>query len=179
MSTSVSAVSTVTEERKHELLMEARSSRLSWVQNSSPYQIDDDPQLTDATATKTNQRAMSILNSTNVARKIPSSIPVLEKLLEGKPIEELQDLTKPWRQKMLVKQHEQQSERLVHVLDDHAFVFCYEQILERLCMPESIVSKLCNFAQCSLQVDNLTWILHVVNLIGYSSGYATLRKIIS
>jgi len=130
-----SKVSAVTEERKHDLLLEARRARLSWVQSSTPYKYTDST--SEETSSQSSKDALSILNLTPVSKHLPTSIPILHSLLDGKSQAEVEDLTKLWRQKIQLQEHKLQSDQLVGALDDHAFVLCYQEILERLSMPES------------------------------------------
>jgi len=155
--------------------MEARHARLSWVQSSTPYKHTDSP-ITETAPPKSSSDAISILESTPVSQHLPSSIQILNALFDGKPPDEVEELTKTWRQKIQTRQNKLQSEKLVGELDDHAFVFCYQEILERLCMPESTVSLF--FLQPIMKFSNY-FIPKNNDSKGYSPGYATLCTIIS
>mmetsp|Transcript_12450 Transcript_12450/g.18629 ORF Transcript_12450/g.18629 Transcript_12450/m.18629 type:complete len:590 (-) Transcript_12450:774-2543(-) len=130
----------VTEERKRELLMEARRARLSWIQSSSPYKL-----LSEAVKTKSHSAesphkfnkpddSIYIINDAPIAKHLPSTVPVLNSLLHSKselPI-------KTWTDKIKAQQERIHSEALVDTLDDHAFLFYYREVLQRLLMPESM-----------------------------------------
>lgn len=132
-------VSTVTEERKHELLMEARNARVAWVQSSAPYKHTENTVI-GRSPPKSSADAICILDSTLSSRCLPSFTSILGVLLDGKQAREVEELTKTWREKIQNRQNKIHSEKLVGDLDDHAFMFCYQEILERLCLPESTVS---------------------------------------
>mmetsp|Transcript_10243 Transcript_10243/g.15467 ORF Transcript_10243/g.15467 Transcript_10243/m.15467 type:complete len:759 (+) Transcript_10243:150-2426(+) len=176
-------VSTVTPERKHDLLMEARYSRLSWVQSSSiPYNYhhennceeesgnksDDGTNTGNGTGTEiTDQHAQdpfSILNSSPLCQKLPSMIPLLRSLLLSSNPGDFDSnasnfkrngndlLSSPtsapapvylktldeWRERIEAKSATQHRDQLVGALDDHAFLFYYKEVVDRLCIPESM-----------------------------------------
>jgi hypothetical protein len=142
MSNESMKVATVTEERKHELLMEARRARLDWVKSSTPYKHssrtnnnnnhhDHVPSSNDG-ATKTDP--LDVLKDATIVKHIPSTIQVLNCLIQSKeklPMEK-------WKEKIDSQQNAIQSRNVINVLDDHAFIFYYQEIIERLCMPESM-----------------------------------------
>ncbi len=183
-----STVLTVTPERKHELLMEARHSRLSWVQSASiPYKQNQESSLAlrpgdDGVGvhpssreseksspsapnkpSKEKEDPLSILNSSPLCQEMPSTIPVLRSLLttttdsitnktssigEAATIAQnvldtsvsaayVQTLEK-WKEKIQANAASMHRDQLVGALDDHAFLFYYKEVIDRLCMPESM-----------------------------------------
>lgn len=133
-------VTTVKEERKHELLMEARRSRLSWVKSSTPYKHSS------TSASSNRADPLDILNEATVLKYVPSATNVLNCLLHSKenlPVEKI-------KTKIESRQELIHSKNLIHVLDDHAFIFYYQEIMERLCQPESmdLVQGMRRFVRC-------------------------------
>eukprot|EP00557_Chaetoceros_sp_GSL56_P001273 CAMPEP_0176493056 /NCGR_PEP_ID=MMETSP0200_2-20121128/9352_1 /TAXON_ID=947934 /ORGANISM="Chaetoceros sp., Strain GSL56" /LENGTH=651 /DNA_ID=CAMNT_0017890707 /DNA_START=129 /DNA_END=2084 /DNA_ORIENTATION=+ len=132
-------VATVTEERKYELLMEARRTRLDWVKSSTPYKQNPPPSSSSSTSSFSNERntkkdPLDVLNNATIVKHLPSAIQVLNCLIQSK--EKLDIET--WKNKIDTQQNAIQSRNLVNVLDDDAFIFYYQEIIERLCMPESM-----------------------------------------
>ena len=132
----------VTEERKREILMEARRARLSWIQSSSPYKLSSSSEVVKTKSHSAESPhnfnlpvdSLDILNDAPIAKHLPSTVPVLNSLLHSKselPI-------KTWMDKIKARQERIHSEALVDTLDDHAFVFYYREVLQRLLMPESM-----------------------------------------
>lgn len=130
----MSKVTTVTNERKHELLLEARKARVSWIQSSKiPYQqFEEDP----APLLTNSKNPIHDLSPSNIIQSIPSSLKVLDLLLEGKSEEEKLILTKEWKSELRLDTEAKRQEELVGSIDDHAFLFYYSEIVERLCLPE-------------------------------------------
>ena len=139
----------VTEDRKRELLLEARRARLSWIQSSLPYKqhfsnskesvkksntIESSDNTNQSDDNDNHNHAIDILSDAPVAKYLPSAVPVLNNLLHSKkdlPIQAWTDQIKTRRERI-------QSEALVNTLDDHAFMFYYQEILQRLSTPESM-----------------------------------------
>ena len=147
----MSKVTTVTSERKKQLLLEARKDRLSWIQSSKiPYQqFEQDPSDGKDTVQK---NPLHPLSSSNIIQSIPSSLKVLDLLLEGTSQEDKHILTKEWNTELRIQTETKRQEELIGSIDDHAFVFYYNEIIERLCLPEckDIVQKMRQFVK-SLQ----------------------------
>lgn len=140
MSNESMKVATVTEERKYELLMEARRARIDWVKSSTPYKKDKPPPPSSSphNLPSNDQSAktdpLHVLQDATIVKHIPSSILVLDCLVQSK---EKLDIEK-WKHKIDAQQDAIQSKNLINVLDDHAFMFYYQEIIDRLCMPESM-----------------------------------------
>jgi hypothetical protein len=141
MSTSSIQANTVTEDRKRELLMEARRARLSWIQSSLPYKHSNEEIVKKSNTIgssdkpdRTDNDNIDILKDAPIAKHLPSAIPVLNNLLQSKSDLPIQ----AWTDKIKTRRERIQSEALVNALDDHAFIFYYQEILQRLSMPESM-----------------------------------------
>lgn len=122
-----SAVKTVTEERKQELLLEARRSRLNWIQSSQPYKH----------LQPSSHDPLEFLKDAPISQHLPSVIPLLHLLLKDKPSDSFKTQIQPWVDSISIKHQQQQSESLVEALDDHAFAFYYQDVTARLSLPES------------------------------------------
>ncbi|GFH46468.1 hypothetical protein CTEN210_02942 [Chaetoceros tenuissimus] len=123
-----SAVKTVTEERKQELLLEARRSRLNWIQSSQPYKHFQ----------PSSHDPLEFLKDAPISQHLPSVIPILRLLLKDKPSNSFKTQIQPWVDSISIKHQKQQSESLVEALDDHAFAFYYQDVTARLSLPESM-----------------------------------------
>lgn len=140
----MSKVTTVTNERKNELLLEARKARVSWIQCSKiPYQhFEEDPAPLPQQPQEQHDRSTNSnnpihdLSPSNIIQSIPSSLKVLDLLLEGKSQEEKLTLTNEWKSELRLDLEAKRQEELVGSIDDHAFLFYYSEIVERLCLPE-------------------------------------------
>ena len=176
----VSSVARVTPQRKHELLMEARKARISWVQSASfPFMEGDeleeggesnvanvgdtqdngDPNLggTFTRGTDMNHMDLTIDPFRNVKSvckdvNVPSVIPIIEMLLDGTSNSEIEQIvTTNLKHKKQGHTNENgdgdvdydytdtngiQFDAHMAKTDDHAFLFYYKEVLDRLCLPE-------------------------------------------
>mmetsp|Transcript_24488 Transcript_24488/g.30120 ORF Transcript_24488/g.30120 Transcript_24488/m.30120 type:complete len:714 (-) Transcript_24488:47-2188(-) len=141
-----SSMPTVTVERKEELLLEARKVRLSWIRSSSfPFielttDVDANP---NANADgDDNGDPLSLIKSKCEELNMTSLGPIMELLLEGKSRHDIQTIASTFtstptnKTNYQVENKEDDFANQMTKTDDHAFLFYYRDVLDKLCLPE-------------------------------------------